>query len=302
MTDNEKSEKGGGGPQAMLRGLLVVAVLAVVVVIGVVLYTKGKDIVKSPDGPQQVAMLDQEAIYAMPEFKSAKDNLEKLSNDLQKQLVEKVGDAGKPKMSMEEAENLRLQMREKLEQEQTKQLKPLYDRVTAAIAYLAVERGYRVVLDKKIVVTGVVDVTDEVKKRFQESKDATMPKEAPEAESHVGYVNQEVIAQLRLYKEAQARLMEYYQSQMKDVAEQAKKKALSQEDRERLQQELMQAFQVKQAEEFKPVNDKVNEAITAVAKEKGLSLVLNNTHVMWGGRNLTDDVIKKLVNNPPAKS
>jgi len=58
---------------------------------------------------------------------------------------------------------------------------------------------------------------------------------------------------------------------------------------------MAKAFQEKQVEVMKPVNDKVTEAITSVAKEKGLSLVLNSHHIMWGGRNLTDDVIKKLI-------
>jgi len=190
-TDN----KADSGPQAMLRGLLIVVAVAVIAVVGVLLFTKktpgGSPLGGSSQGTQQVAMLDSEAIYALPEFTKAKKDLEELGNHKETELLQIIKDK---KLSPEEAEKLRVQMRDDLQQEQGKRVTPLNRRVTLAIASLAKERGYKVVLDKRIVVTGVADVTEDVKKKFEEMKSADLSKEtepADPADSTVGYVNQE---------------------------------------------------------------------------------------------------------------
>lgn len=296
MADTEKKQ--GGGPQAMLRALLVFVALAVIAVGGVLFFTK-----KTPggtslgggvtQGSQQVVMLDREAIYALPEFTKAKKELEELSTSKEEELVKIVKDK---KLSPEEAEKLRVQMRDELQQEQAKRVTPLNKRVTAAIAALAKERGYKVVFDKRIVVTGVADVTDDVKKKFEELKTADLPKEEDTAnsdDSAVGYVNQEAIGELRLFKDGQQRLYVEYQKMAADL--QAKTKDMSPADREKARQETFRAYKEKEEEVTKALTDKVTAAIKDIAKERGLSLVLDSRHVMWGGRNLTDEVIKKLI-------
>jgi len=287
------SQKTTGSPQVMLRGLLMVLALAMLVVGGVFgfLYVSGRN---QADGPQQVGMLDQEAIYALPEFTQAKKDLEQLSKAKEAELKKAIDE--KKVNSAAEAENLRLQMRQQLEQEQARRLKPLNDRVTAAIAMLANERHLRVVLEKRIVISGVTDVTEDVKKKFAENKSPTLPKEASETQSHVGYINQEVVAELKLYKQVNEKLQARYQEMGKQFQAQAPK--LSPDGRERLQAAMAKSFKEMQAELLMPVNERVNGAISEVAKEKGLSLVLNSSHIMWGGRNLTDDVVKKLVDQP----
>jgi len=284
MTDVEKKQT--GGPQAMLRGLLIVVALVVVGLCGVFAYQRLHG--RGGEGPQQVGMLDSEAIYAMPEFTRVKKDLGQMSEAMQGEYQKQ-----SKKMRPEEQESLRLQMRTKLEQEQAKRLKPLNDRVSAAIATLAVERKYRVVLDKKIVVTGVSDVTEDVKKKFQENPRLEAPKQSPELQSNVGYISQEAVGELRIYKEANAKLVKFYQQLGQEFAKKGAK--LTPAEKEKMRVEMARQFQEMQAEIFKPVNDKVNMAITEVAKEKGLSLVLESHHIMWGGRNLTDDVIKKLL-------
>lgn len=284
MTDIEK-QPGAAGPQVMLRGLLVVVALAVAAALGLMYYHK----VSKPqaEGPQQVAMLDSDSIYAMKEFTDVKKELEALSKEYEERLKN-----AKTKTA-EELERMRMQMRVALETESAKRVKPLRDRVAASIAAVASEKKYRVVLDKRIVVTGVVDITEDVKKKFAETK-AGDPLKVPDTESHVGYVNEEVIGELTIYKKANADLLETYKKMGEDFQKRAKDlKADS--DKEKLRGEMVRLFEEEKRKAFETVNAKVSEAITSVAKEKGLSLVLNSQHIMWGGRNLTDDVIKKLI-------
>ena len=284
MTDIEK-QPSAAGPQVMLRGLLVVVALLVAAALGLMYFhQKSKP---QADGPQQVAMLDAEAIYAMKDFLDVKKELEALGKEYEDRLRK-----ANPK-TPEELERMRVQMRVQLETESGKRLKPLRDRVVAAIATLASEKKYRVVLDKKIVVTGVVDITEDVKKKFAETKAGEVPK-VPETESHVGYVNQEVIGELSIYKKANAELLETF----KKIGEDAQKRAKelkSDADREKLRAEMIRMCEEEKKKAEESVGTKVSDAITAVAKEKGLSLVLNSHHILWGGRNLTDDVIKKLI-------
>jgi len=285
MTENENKQK--AGPTRMLKGLLAILGAALLICLGVFGWQSMRN---ASNGPQEVAMLDSEAIYALPEYVSTKKELEGVSQRLEKQLIETIQ---QKKLSPEEAEALRLQMRQKLAQEQAKRVKPLNDRVTAAIANIAVQHHLRVVLDKRIVVTGVPDISEEVKKRFETDKNVPMPKATPETLASIGYVNQETIGDLRIYKEANFKLYQYYQELGKKFDKQLSQASPTQ--REKLRSDMVRLLEDKQVTLLKPVNDKINLTITEVAKEKGLSLVLDSHHVMWGGRNLTDDVIKKLV-------
>ena len=45
---------------------------------------------------------------------------------------------------------------------------------------------------------------------------------------------------------------------------------------------------------MEPVNKQIEDAVKAVADAKGLSVVLNKDTVVYGGTDITQDVIKKL--------
>ncbi len=289
MVENDKNE--GGGPREMLRGLLAVLALAVVAV-GVILFLQHRSVTESGGPAAQVAMIDSEAIYALPEFTKVKKELDDLSDKMKKELVATIQ---AKKLDDQDAERLREQMRDKLQQEQRRRVTPLYRRVTAAIAILAQKNHYRVVLDKRIVVTGVVDITDAVKKEFESLQDADLSKLPMSADgnSTIGYVDQDAVADLRIFKDAQAQILVEYQQMAARLQKEAQGKSPSVQ--EQMRQAMVVAFQQREAALMKPVEERVKQVITQVARQKGLSLVLNSRHIMWGGQNLTDDVIKKLV-------
>jgi outer membrane protein len=291
-----EGQKPGGGPQAMLPWLLGVLVLAL---LGLGLLFKAGKVGTSGnvEGAAQVATLDADQIHGLPEFLQARKDLEKMSQEAQEKLIKEVQSK---KLPPEEAEQMRLQYLHQLEEDQNKKMRPLNNRVEAAIASLAQERHLRVVLDKKVVLVGVSDITADVKTRFEQTKDAQPPKETTPPPASVGYVNQEVITQLKIYKEAQARVDDDYQKELRSLQKQAKGKSEAQ--LRAMQGKLQQDMMARQVEYFKPVKERVDEVIREVAKEKGLALVLSNVHVLWGGRNLTDDVVKKLVDRSASKS
>ncbi len=240
-----------------------------------------------------VAALDPDVIYKLPEYA---DMNKKLNDDAQTMAKQLEADVKARKVKPEQLAVERLQMQQKLEQERNQLQTPLNNRVASCIADLAKKNGYNVVLDRRIVLTGVTDITDQVKNAFEASK-GTTSSASPDAntgtDSGVGYVNEDTISDLKMFHDAQGQLQQYYLELQKEFQEKAKKATATQ--RGELQQMMMQKFQAKKAALYQPLQGKVNDIIAQVAKDQNLSLVLDTRQVMWGGKNITTDVIERLV-------
>lgn len=65
-----------------------------------------------------------------------------------------------------------------------------------------------------------------------------------------------------------------------------------------IQSDVQRAVEAKQNELMKIITDSFNAAVKAVADEKKLPLVLRREIVLFGGTNITDDVITKLNQQP----
>lgn len=113
------------------------------------------------------------------------------------------------------------------------------------------------------------------------------------SQSNIGVVNDQLIIQ-------QHPDMAKVQESMKAEVEQAKKdfeaKSASMNDQEKQQyyMQIQQRLSLKNQELMAPVLDKVRAAIQAVATAKGLSVVLDKNNVVYGGQDITDEVIKKV--------
>lgn len=77
----------------------------------------------------------------------------------------------------------------------------------------------------------------------------------------------------------------------------AKKDNMNDEDQKVLYQQLQKEIQEKQQEIVKPIRDKVDAAIKEVADSKGLATVVDKSSVVYGGQDITDDVMKKITGN-----
>ena len=90
------------------------------------------------------------------------------------------------------------------------------------------------------------------------------------------------------------------QEAMKAEAEQAQKdfdaKAVNMKENEKQEYfgQLQQRLNLKQQELLGALNDKVSAAIKVVADAKGLAVVLDKGAVVYGGQDITDDVLKKI--------
>jgi outer membrane protein len=91
---------------------------------------------------------------------------------------------------------------------------------------------------------------------------------------------------------AESALKDYAQSQIADA--QQRMKAMTQPQRDDLQRQVNQEILKKRAELIGGLEKDIRSAIDKVAKQQGVSIVLSREVVLYGGVDLTDQVIKEI--------
>lgn len=114
------------------------------------------------------------------------------------------------------------------------------------------------------------------------------------AADKVGYINDvQVLSQSEKYKKAQESLQKLGVSKTN-----AAKAAFDKEKDEKKKAQIVQNVQLelREAENkmITPIYSEINAIIAKVAKAKGVTVVLNNRFVLYGGIDITEDVIKEL--------
>lgn len=72
----------------------------------------------------------------------------------------------------------------------------------------------------------------------------------------------------------------------------AKSANMSDQDKQALYQQLQQGLQQKNQELLRPINDKIMAAVKSVAEAKGLTVIVEKGNVVYGGQDITADVMK----------
>ena len=89
-------------------------------------------------------------------------------------------------------------------------------------------------------------------------------------------------------------------TQMQQAVEEAKKDfeeksaGMSDQEKANYYQQTQQRLQQKQQELLEPIEKSMQDAVKSVADAKGLSVVLDKRTVVYGGQDITQDVVKKL--------
>lgn len=114
------------------------------------------------------------------------------------------------------------------------------------------------------------------------------------AESSVGIVNYQLLVEQHP-DSAKA------EAEMKDAVEQAKTsfntKSVNMNDQEKQSyyEQLQRGLSIKQQNLLEAIQNKINDAVKAVAKSKGLTIVVDRGAAVYGEQDITDDVMKKIV-------
>ena len=118
-------------------------------------------------------------------------------------------------------------------------------------------------------------------------------KSTAKTEPTVGYVNrQQVFAGYPGIQDLMNRIQVMRAEAQKDYD--ANAKDLPPADKKAYNDKLAQQEAQREDELMKPVGDKIEAAIKAVAAEKGLTVILDAGAVVYGGTDITADVIGKV--------
>jgi outer membrane protein len=111
--------------------------------------------------------------------------------------------------------------------------------------------------------------------------------------SPVGVVNYQLLLQQH---PDTAQAQEAYNADIKQAQDDfnTKSAGMNDQDKKALYQQIQQDLQKKQQELLNPIRDKVNAAIKEVADAKGLSVVVDKSVTIYGGQDITSDVLKKI--------
>lgn len=112
------------------------------------------------------------------------------------------------------------------------------------------------------------------------------------ASSNVGVVDYRQFATLKIYTDAEAQMQTAVQQAQQEFNE--KSANMSDEEKQSYYQQTMERLQQQNTDLMEPVQKQVEDAVKAIADAKGLTVVLNKDTVVYGGTDITQDVIKKL--------
>ncbi len=74
----------------------------------------------------------------------------------------------------------------------------------------------------------------------------------------------------------------------------AKSATMNEDEKKAYSQQLERELQQRELELLNAIRDKVNAAVKAVADAKRLTIVINKTSTVYGGQDITDEVLKKI--------
>jgi outer membrane protein len=111
------------------------------------------------------------------------------------------------------------------------------------------------------------------------------------ASSAVGVVNYQLLVSQHPDMAVAQKALEAAVAQAKSDFD-AKSAGMSDQDKQALYQQFQQDLQQKSQELLGPNNEKVMAAVKSVADAKGLTVIVDKGTVVYGGQDITDDVMK----------
>jgi outer membrane protein len=242
----------------------------------------------TPAATRTIGAVDMEVLMGLDEFKKAQKDGEKLSEDFRKE-----AEAHLPKDPKQWTKDHQIWLTEKRTEMQKKQnalMEPLQHRQEAAILKISRDHKLTVMLDKRIIVYGVADYTEEVKKTFQSKDEIKVGDEVDTSTSPIGYFDQDVVRSLKVFQAVEANVTKKQIELMRKL-EEMKRKGASEPELQAATGAARAELEAYKEQMLTELFSKVNDSVKEVAESKGLALVLDKAHVLQGGRNMTSEVV-----------
>lgn len=232
-----------------------------------------------------VGYIDQAAIGALPQFQKANAQIAQYKAQLDPQFAA----AMKGAKSQADQQRVQAEFQQKFVDRQRQVLGPLFARAQAAIAQTSSNRRLSVIVDKRIVVFGGQDITKDVIDLVN-GPGPVVPPVATPGPSSIGFVDQTQIDQVPKLKSAN----DEFNKWAGDQRAQALKEMQGAKNDPKKQQQIFADYQKKltdqQQKVLQPLVDQTRDAMSKVAGQKHLILVIDRSDVIYGGTDITKDV------------
>jgi len=232
-----------------------------------------------------IGYLDQTALAGVPAFQQANRQFTAYRAQLQKEFEGRARRA----RSAQDQQKLAADFQSRLGNRQRELFGPLFAAAQTAIASIASSRSLSVVVDKRIVIVGGQDITRNVIDLLNSPGSPVPPVNTPPPSS-VGWVDQTQIDQLDQFKSAQKDFAKFADDQRK-AAQDKLKGARTDGDRQKVYAEYQKSIDAERDKLVTPLVDKTRAAIAGVARKRGLILVIDRTNLIFGGTDVTSDVV-----------
>jgi Skp family chaperone for outer membrane proteins len=235
-----------------------------------------------------VGYIDQAALANIPAFNQASNQIESYKEHLNKQLSKAMSTTH----GTAEQQSLVQAYSGNLEERRRAILEPLLARTQTAIASVASSKNLSIVIDKRIIITGGQDITRNVIDLVTGLGDPVAPVSTPPP-SEVGFFDHARIDKIPTMKSVMDGFTSY-RTDEQQRAESAMRKAKTVLARQMLLKEYQKRLTDKQKDMIDPLLDRTRRAVADVAKKKKLILVIDRGDVMYGGADITGDVVREL--------
>ncbi len=234
-----------------------------------------------------IGYLDQGLVSSIPAFAEANREINAYGADLQRQFTARARNA-----SQSQQQQLAGEFQGRMADKQRQVLGPLFGRAQAAIAAVAASKNLSVVIDKRIVIFGGVDISGQVHDLLTAPAPPVPPVNTPPP-SNVGYVDQQQLDALPKIKNATDDFAKFKADQDRAAAQRLKG-AKNDADRNAILKDYQKTLGDRQTQTLKPIADQTRNAMSSVAKKRGLILVVDRGNIIYGGTDITADVTSAL--------
>lgn len=234
-----------------------------------------------------VGFVDQAVIGQLKPFRDAQAEFAQYQQQLRTQFQAAI--KGK---SQADQQKIFADFNQRSAQKQQSIFGPLLARAQAAIDSAAANKNLSVVVDKQIIIFGGQDITKDVLALLNNPGPVVSPVNTPPP-SEVGYVDQQKLNELPKIKKANDDFLQARQNLQTQLNQQLAGKK-SDEEKKKVFDDFNKKLEDERKKTLQPMIDSVEKAISSVAKSKNLLLVVDATGRVYGGTDITSDVVKIL--------
>lgn len=232
-----------------------------------------------------VGYVDQSAIAALPAFVSVSRQLAAYKAQLDGQYAAAIRGARTPA----DRQRVTADFNARLNVEQRQLASPAFMRVQLAIASVASTRGLSVVVDKRIIIYGGQDVTQQVVRLLQ-SPQTILPLGTAPPPSEIGYVDQTALENSAQVRAASAQLQAFAERERRVFGQQYSQAGNDQQRQQQIAAAYNQAMNAEQDQVLKPVITHTQQVTAQIAQRRGLLLIIDHADILYGGTDITTDV------------